>query len=88
MPHAKLVEHSTAMAAATGDAYAQLSKLRASGIPNSAMVVVGTLEGSLAKIADMNAAMGVVAHSLSDDAPVDDKSAKGSDTASKSAKAS
>lgn len=78
MPHIKLVEHSTAMAAAVGDAYAQVSKLRASGIPTPAMAVLGTLEGALSRIADKNAAMGEVAHGLSDDAPADDKSAKAS----------
>ncbi|WP_345820482.1 hypothetical protein ABC766_00275 [Methylobacterium fujisawaense] len=78
MPHTKLVEHSTAMAAAVGDAYAQVSKLRASGIPTPAMAVLGTLEGALSRIADKNAAMGEVAHGLTDDAPVDDKSAKAS----------
>lgn len=85
MPHTKLVEHSTAMAAAVGDAYAQVSKLRASGIPTPAMAVLGTLEGALSRIADKNAAMGEVAHGLSDDAPADDKSAKGSSGSSGSA---
>ncbi len=78
MPHTKLVEHSTAMAAAVGDAYAQVSKLRTSGIPTPAMAVLGTLEGALSRIADKNAAMGEVAHGLSDDAPADDKTSKAS----------
>lgn len=77
MPHAKLVEHSTAMARAVGEAYAQLHNVRAAGVSATAMVALGTLEGALARVSESNAAMGELAQGLDDQAPADAKDASG-----------
>lgn len=84
MPHAELVEHSTHMAKAVGDAYGHLHAVRSSGLKGPAAVALTKLDAALARISDRNAAMGEVAHGLLDDAPIETKDA-GSLSASKKA---
>lgn len=56
-----LIEHSTAMAKATGLAHAELVKLRASGLNARQMAGLSALEAHLNAISDANVQMGDVA---------------------------
>lgn len=60
MANTDLLEHSTAMAQATGLLHAEIVKLRASGLNARQMAALNAVEAHMSAIANANVAMGDV----------------------------